>query len=96
MYGFAARRPISPRVARMRIGDELRVERQGDEWVALDDEGVIGHLRWRASSEGKPVVYGQTDGPLIRLPARGILRVRRLVLDALGEVKDIGGDVAPG
>ncbi len=95
MHGFAARGPISPRVSRIRIGDELRVERHGDAWVALDEEGIIGQLRWRPSEEGKPVVHGVADGPLIRLPDRGVLRIRRLVLNRHGEVKDVGGDVAP-
>jgi hypothetical protein len=91
MHGFAVKRPIAPRVAQVRIGDELRVERRGDEWVALDDEGVVGTLRWRTSDDGKPDV----NGMVIRFPARGVLRVRRLVVGPDDVVKDAGGEVHP-
>jgi hypothetical protein len=95
MHGFAAKRPVAARVSRVRIGDELRVERRGDEWVALDDEGVVGHLRWTAAMDGEPVSYAETQGPWIRLPARGVLLVRRLVLGVDGMVEDVGGEVTP-
>lgn len=91
MHGFAAKRPIAARISAIRMGDELRVERQRDEWVALDDQGVIGHLRWQAAQDGKPDVLGV----IIRYPKRGVLRVRRLLLDAHGGVKDVGGYVTP-
>jgi hypothetical protein len=92
MHGFAAKRPIASRVSRVRIGDELRVERRSDEWVALDDEGVLGHLRWRPAEDGK--VHPVT-GVVIRLPVRGVLRIRRLVVGSDGVVKDVGGEVTP-
>jgi hypothetical protein len=91
MHGFAARRPVAARVSRLRIGNELQVERRGDEWVALDGEGVVGHLRWLAVDDGRPDV----NGMVIRYPARGALRVRRLVIDPEGTVKDVGGEVTP-
>jgi hypothetical protein len=91
MHGFAAKRPVAARVSQLRIGDELLVERRGDEWVALDNEGAVGTLRWRASQDGKPDV----DGLVLRFPARGMLRVRRLVLGPDGVVKDVGGEVTP-
>lgn len=90
MHGFAAKRPVSERVARVRIGDDLIVERRGAEWVALDYEGVVlGHLRWLASQDGKPDV----NGLVLRYPARAVLRVRRLVLGPDDAVKDVGGEV---
>jgi hypothetical protein len=52
---------------------------------------VLGHLRWQAASDGRADVNGR----MIHFPVRGILRVRRLVLDAVGNVKDVGGEVAP-
>jgi hypothetical protein len=91
MHGFAVKRPIAARVSRLRIGDELHVERRGEEWVALDGEGVVGHLRWLAVDDGRPDV----NGMVIRYPARGVLRVRRLLLDAEGAVKDVSGEVTP-
>ncbi|WP_141437070.1 hypothetical protein [Blastococcus aggregatus] len=75
----------------MRIGDELRVERRGDGWVALDDEGVVGTLRWLASRDGKP----DMNGLMLRFPAHGVLRVRQLVVGPDGLVKDVGGEVTP-
>ncbi|MCW2682159.1 MAG: hypothetical protein JWP33_72 [Blastococcus sp.] len=83
MHGFATKRPIAARVSRLRIGDE----RRGDEWVALDGDGVVGHLRWLAVDDGRPDV----NGMVIRYPARGVLQVQRLVIDPEGTVKDIGG-----
>jgi hypothetical protein len=91
MHGFAAKRPVADRVAQLRIGDQVHVERRGDEWVAVDDEGVLGHLRWQAAYDGRPDV----NGMMIHFPAHGILRIRRLVLDAEGDVKDVGGEVVP-
>ena len=91
MHGFAAKRPVAARVADVRIGDELRVERRGDEWVELDDEGVVGTLRWLAAHDGRPDV----NGMMIRFPACGILRVRRLVVGPDGVVKNVGRDVTP-
>jgi hypothetical protein len=91
MHGFAAKRPVADRVAELRIGDEVRVERREDGWVAVDAEGVLGHLRWQAAYDDRPDV----NGMMIHFSARGILRVRRLVLDADGKVKDVGGEVAP-
>ncbi len=91
MHGFAAKRPVAPRVSRVRIGDELCVERSGNEWVALDDEGVLGTLRWLAGDDGRPDV----NGLILRFPACGVLRVQRLLLDRTGVVKDVAGYVAP-
>ncbi len=92
MHGFAAKAPVVERVAMVRIGDELRVERRGDVWVALDDDGVLGQLRWLPGYDGK--LHAVTGLP-IRLPAAGVLHVRRLVLDPDGIVKDIEGEVTP-
>jgi len=92
MHGFAAKPPVVERVGMVRIGDELRVERRGNVWVALDNDGVLGQLRWRPGSDGK--VHPVTGLP-IRLPTAGVLHVRRLVLDADGIVKDIAGEVTP-
>ena len=92
MHGFAARRPVSARVSEVRIGDQLTVERRGGEWVALDSQGVVGHLRWRPGDDGQ--VHAVT-GVLLRLPARGTLQVRRLVVGPDGKVKDVGGEVTP-
>lgn len=64
----------------MRIGDEMRVECWGDEWVALDGEGVVDTLRWQAMYDGGPYV----NDLMIRFHARGVLRVRRLVLGPEG------------
>ena len=58
MHGSAAKRPIAARVAQVRIGDELRVERRADEWVAMDDEGAVGTMRWQAVYDGKPPLAG--------------------------------------
>jgi hypothetical protein len=91
MHGFAAKRPIAARVSEVRIGDELLVERREDEWVALDDEGVVGTLRWLAVHDGRPDV----NGMMIRFPASGVLHVRRLVVGPDGVVKDVGGVVRP-
>jgi len=74
MHGFAAKRPVADRVAQVRLGDELSVERRGDEWVALDDEGVVGTLRWLAVHDGRPDV----NGVVIRFPTRGVLLEGRI------------------
>jgi hypothetical protein len=77
---LSAKRPIAPRIAQVRIGDEMRVECWGDEWVALDGGGVVGTLRWQAVYDGRPYV----NGMMIRFPARGVLRARRLMLGSEG------------
>jgi hypothetical protein len=91
MHGFAAKHSIAPRVADIRIGDKLIVERQGKTWVALDDEGVVGHLRWSPGDDGRTA----PDGTVLRFSATGTLHVRRLLIGPDGAVKDIGGDVSP-
>lgn len=92
MHGLSANAAVIERIARVRVGDELRVERRGNRWVALDDDEVLGQLRWLPGYDGK--VHPVTGLP-IRLPTAGVLHVRRLVLDPDGIVKDIGGEVTP-
>lgn len=77
VHGFAAKPAPSPRVAGVRIGDRLRVERRGNRWVASDAEGQLGILRWRPSDDGRR--HAVTGKP-VRLPQVGTLHVQRLVI----------------
>jgi hypothetical protein len=92
VHGLAARPAPSVRVARVRIGDRLAIQRQDDHWVAQDATGELGRLRWRASDDGR--AHAAT-GALIALPTEGVLHVQRLVVDVDGRVKDFGGYVEP-
>lgn len=92
VHGLAAKPPPSPRVARINIGDELRVERVGKAWTVSDADGPIGNLRWTAGLDGKPHA---ASGVPIRLPLKGVLHVRKLHVDPKGNVTDIGGYVEP-
>lgn len=92
VHGIAAKPAPSPRVAEVRIGDRLRIERLGDQWVVSDADGRLGILRWRSSDHGR---RHAVTGKEVRLPHAGTLHVQRLVLNAEGEVKDLGGYVQP-
>lgn len=92
MHGLALRHAKSPRVALVRIGDQLEVERDGKHWVVRDQHEVLGVLRWTPSLDGRA---DARNGHIIRLPERGTLTVERLVLSAAGEVIDFGGTVVP-
>lgn len=92
MHGLAAKHPRSPRVADVRIGDRLRVERARDQWTVSDTHGQLGVLRWGPKDAGR---RNALTGKVIRLPRSGTLYVQRLVIDERGTVKDIGGYVEP-
>lgn len=92
MWGFAAKPVPSQRVADLKVGDRLRVERQGNRWVVTDAEGELGLLRWLPSDDGR---RHAVTGAVIHLPAAGTLHVRQVVIDPSGRVKDIGGYVEP-
>jgi hypothetical protein len=92
MHGLALRHTKSQRVALVRIGDQLTVERDGKHWVCRDQHEVLGVLRWTPSLDGKA---DARNGHIIRLPERGTLTVERLVLSAEGGVIDFGGTVVP-
>ncbi|HLS26761.1 MAG TPA: hypothetical protein VK063_12900 [Beutenbergiaceae bacterium] len=91
-HGLDSRRPRSERVAQVRIGDRLDVDREGDRWVVRDSTGDLGWLRWRAGDDGRQ--HAQT-GVVIRLPDRGMLAVERVVVDDEGQVVDFAGTVHP-
>jgi hypothetical protein len=92
MHGLSNQHTRSERVALMRIGDQLQVERDGKHWVCRDQHGVLGVLRWTSGLDGKA---DPRNGHIIRLPQRGTLTVERLVLSAEGGVIDFGGTVMP-
>ncbi|GIG92382.1 hypothetical protein [Plantactinospora endophytica] len=92
VHGLASKPVPSPRVADVRIGDRLRVERVGDQWTVRDREGQLGILRWRRADDGR---RHAVTGKVVRLPHAGTLHVQRLVIDPQGAVKDIGGYVEP-
>lgn len=92
VHGLAAKPPPSSRVARIKIGDELRVERAGKRWTVSDAEGLIGNLRWTPGLDGRP---HSVSGKPVHLPSKGILHVRKLHVDPEGIVTDIGGYVEP-
>lgn len=92
MHGLSNRDAKSARVALVRIGDTLEIERDGRRWVCRDEHEVLGVLRWKPSLDGHP---DARNGHVIRLPQRGTLTVERLVLSAEGVVIDFGGTVVP-
>lgn len=92
MHGLALRHDKSPRVALVRIGDRLKVERDDKRWLCRDQRGVLGVLRWRPGDDGRP---DARNGHIIRLPKLGTLTVERLVISSEGEVIDFGGTVVP-
>ncbi|MEU8170698.1 hypothetical protein AB0B97_29785 [Micromonospora sp. NPDC049004] len=92
VHGLAMKPAPLPRVADVRIGDRLRVERVGDQWTVSDGDGQLGILRWRRADDGK---RHAVTGKVVRLPQAGMLHVQRLVIDQAGTVKDIGGYVEP-
>lgn len=92
MHGLAAKHEASPRVARVKIGDTLRIERVADHWTVSDGAGELGWCRWQPTDDGR--VHAVT-GLVMRFPSSGILHVQRLVVDRSGTVKDIGGYVEP-
>lgn len=92
MHGLAKKPAPSPRLAHVRIGDRLRVERVEGRWFLYDCEGQLGKLRWQPGQDGK--THAAT-GRTIRLPAAGTLHVQRLVVGPNGVVKDVAGYVEP-
>lgn len=92
MHGLAAKYESSPRVARVKIGDELRIERVVDHWIVLDGDGELGWCRWRPSDDGR--VHAVT-GLVMHLPNSGTLHVSQVVVDPYGRVKNFGGYVQP-
>ena len=68
------------------------VERDGDYWNVLDEQGSVGRLRWRSADDGK---RHAVNGAVIRYPARGTLHVKRVVITRDGQVVDFGGVVIP-
>jgi len=93
VHGLTRPSGISVRVAQVRIGDRLTVERHDRAWVVSDAAGVLGRLRWRPGDDGR--VDART-GATIRYPATGVLHVERVVLSAEHDVVDVGGTVYPG
>jgi hypothetical protein len=83
VHGLASKPPASDRVADARVGAQLRVRREDDRWL-VEDEGVLGVLRWRAADDGR---RHATTGATIRLAADGVLHVECLVLSPDGVVK---------
>ncbi len=92
VHGLSNQHAKSARVALVRIGDPLEVERDGRRWVVRDEREVLGVLRWKPSLDGRA---DARNGHIIRLPQRGTLTVERLVLSAEGAVIDFGGTVVP-
>lgn len=92
VHGLSGGAGIADRIANIGIGDRLRVQRTGDRWEVTDDRGRLGLLRWRASDDAR---RHAATGVVVRLPASGTLHVQRLVVDASGKVRDIGGYVEP-
>jgi hypothetical protein len=68
VQSLAAKPAPSERVALVRFGDRLRVERVGAKWQVSDDAGVLGLLRWSATLDGK--AHAAT-GKRVSLPERG-------------------------
>ncbi|GAA0545462.1 hypothetical protein GCM10010172_28890 [Paractinoplanes ferrugineus] len=91
MHGFSAKHPISSKVSKIKIGDSLIVLRRDKVWVASNNDGEIGTLRWTPATDGK--AHAVTSD-IIRLPATGTLHVCQVV-QHLGSVKDIMGYVVP-
>lgn len=91
-HGLARPQGISPRVADVRIGDRLSVERHKRAWVVSDDDGVLGRLRWRPGDDGR---VSEHTGVVIRLPASGVLHVERVLVSPEGKVIDVAGTVYP-
>lgn len=65
VHGLSAKGVRSERVANVRIGQHLTIERRGDHWFAADAHGTLGALRWSHTDEGRP--YAVTGKP-IRFP----------------------------
>jgi len=92
LHGLAVKHERSPRVAKVKIGDKLCVERVGDHWVVSDANGELGWCRWLPSDDGK--VHAVT-GVVTHLPSSGTLHVERLRVDPSGKVIDFSGYVVP-
>ncbi len=76
------------RVAAVRIGDLLRIDRRGDHWFVSDDAGALGRLNWSRADEGRPYALA---GKPIHFPDSAILEVRRLVVNTDGQVVNFAG-----
>ena len=90
--GLSTEAVKSQRIAGVRPGDELTVERDFDHWVVSDERGYLGTLLWFAADDGKNY---SVNGAVIRLPARGTLHVKTIVTNRDGCVIDFGGVVFP-
>jgi hypothetical protein len=90
VWGLATHAPRAPRIANVRIGQQLKVQREGDHWVVSDGQGYLGALRWRPADERHPV-----KAVLSKYPARGTLHVQTLVINPHGRVVNFGGVVNP-
>lgn len=82
---------VTDRVASVRIDDELVVSFDGKHWWASVVDGIVGRLTWSLSLE---VPRPGHESPYA-LPRRGVLVVRRLLLNGDGAVVNCGGFVRP-
>lgn len=88
VHGLSRQAMRSNRVAAVRIGDLLAIERRGQHWVVSDSHGELGVLRWSHTDEGK--TYVATGKPM-HFPDIATLRVKRLIIDKHGIVVDFAG-----
>ncbi|MGW4393839.1 hypothetical protein ACWEHA_01015 [Amycolatopsis nivea] len=92
VHGLAKKPPLSPLIAKVKIGDMLQVERRGDRWAVYNVHELLGNQRWLPGDDGKLNVI---TGTPIRFPLRGELHVQRILVDPQGTVRDIAGYVEP-
>lgn len=90
VHGLSRTGVRSNRVAAVRIGDLITIERRDKHWFASDNHGELGALKWRHSDEGKS--HAVTGKPM-HFPDAATLRVKRLVINKEGFVVDFAGMV---
>ena len=90
VHGLSSKAVRSNRVAAVRIGDSLAIERRGKHWFVSDAHGTLGALRWNEADEGR--VHAVT-GKTMHFPDTATLRVKRLAISADGYVVDFAGMV---
>ena len=90
VHGLSTKGVRSNRVAGVRIGHQLTIQRRGNHWFVSDSHGVLGVLRWALGDEGRS--HAVTGKP-IHFPDDASLEVQRLVISKDGQVVDFAGMV---